>query len=271
MQSGETFSRVKGDIDEAFERGIQRTPMIFVNGVELKGWTAPNALSRTIQAVLAANLEPDTFASDLMPSALDKYMSDWSESPVRAVPPEVTRRAIGPKGAPVTVVVFGDYMEGGTQEADGLMRLYAAGPDSKIRYSFAHFPVNKECNPVTQVTKFESCRAAIVAEAAEVLLGEEGFWKAHDWLMLNKGVVNDNTLAGVAGQLGVDLEALTGAMQTATAREAVRADVQIAGQLGIQGIPLIFINGRPVPRFKLDNENLLPRMIDAAADGASVK
>lgn len=265
MQSQETLNRVKADIDEAWDRGIQRTPMIFINGVELKGWTAPNALSRTLQTVLASNLEPDTFANDPMPSALDTYMSDWTDGPLKTIPAEVTRRALGPNTAPVTVVVFGDYMEPGTREADGLLRLYAAAADSKIRYSFAHFPVNKDCNPITQVTKFQSCNASRAAEAAEVLLGEGGFWKAHDWIMLNGGAVTDSTLPGLAAALGVEVSALSGAMQTPAAQAAIEKHARAAAQLGIQGIPLIFINGRQVPRFKLDNENLLPRMIEAAA------
>jgi protein-disulfide isomerase len=218
-----------------------------------------------MQAVIALSPPPDTFASDAMPSALDKYMTDWSEADVKQIPAAITGRATGPAGAPVSVVLFGDYMEPGTQEADGLLRLYAGGADSKLRYSFAHFPVNKDCNPVTQVTKFDSCRAALAAEAAEVMLGAEGFWKAHDWLMLNKGVVTDQTLAGLAGHLGVDDAALMAGMQNPVPAGVVRGHAQAAGGLGIQGIPLIFINGRLVPRFKLDNENLLPRMIEAAA------
>jgi protein-disulfide isomerase len=266
MQSPETLDRVKADVAEAWGLGITQTPLIFINGVELKGWSSPDALTRTVNAVLAMNLEPDTFASDLMPTALETYMSDWSESPIRQLPPEVTQRSIGPADAPVTVVLFGDYMEPGTQEADGLLRLFATGPNSKIRYSFAQYPVNDTCNPtLTDLKKFDSCRAALAAEAAAMMAGDEGFWKMHDWLMLNKGVVTDESLAAAAGLIGVDGPALTAGMQNPTPAEAIRIHSRAGKSLGITGIPMIFINGRQVPRFKLDNENLLPRMIDAAA------
>jgi len=40
-----TLQEVKKDIDEAYTLGIYFTPMIFINGVELKGWNAPQALT----------------------------------------------------------------------------------------------------------------------------------------------------------------------------------------------------------------------------------
>src|SRR5262245_18685678 len=46
MQSQATVDEVKKDIDEAYALGIFYTPMIFINGVELKGWNAPQALTR---------------------------------------------------------------------------------------------------------------------------------------------------------------------------------------------------------------------------------
>ena len=38
---------------------------------------------------------------------------------------------------------------------------------------------------------------------------------------------------------------------------------------GSSSIPLVFINGKQVPRWKLDNENLLPRMVREAAQSST--
>jgi protein-disulfide isomerase/uncharacterized membrane protein len=268
MQGPETLQRVKADIDEGLSLGLFYTPLIFINGIELKGWNAPNALNRAVSAVLAVNPEPETFADDVMPTALEKYMSDWREQPVRQIPAEITARFVGPKDAPVTVVLFGDYMESGTQEADGVLRLFASGPDAKFKYSFAQFPVDHACNPVItkpEGTKFASCPAAQAAEAADLSEGPEGFWKMHHWLMVSKGAFTDEALNQELGLHGLDMPQFRAAMAHPTVAEKIRSHARAAQTLGIQTIPMVFIDGKHVPRFKLDNENLLPRMIDEAA------
>ena len=137
-----------------------------------QGLERAQALTRAVQAVIAANPPPAEMASDRPLTALEKHLADWRERPVQPIPDSITRRALGPENAPVTVVVFGDYQEEGTREADGLMRLFAAGPDSNMKYVFAYFPVDQSCNPSTPVTRFAGgCRKAFAAEAADVMGG----------------------------------------------------------------------------------------------------
>ena len=45
MMSEETKKRVTDDVAFGQSLGIYFTPMIFINGIELRGWTAPNALT----------------------------------------------------------------------------------------------------------------------------------------------------------------------------------------------------------------------------------
>jgi protein-disulfide isomerase len=266
MQSQQTLDEVKKDIDEGEKLGIYFTPMIFINGVELKGWNAPNALTRAVQAVLAANPAPAEDSSDHAPTALEKYMADWRERPVQQIPDSITGRALGRTDAPVTVVVFGDYQEEGTREVDGLLRLFAEGPDFKMKYVYANFPVDQSCNPSTEVTKFAgACRAAFAAEAADIMAGPEAFWKMHNWIMFTKGVFTDEALDAEAAAEGLDPALFREAIANSATRAKIVSDAAAAKSLGIQSIPLVFINGKQVPRFKLDNENLLPRMIQDEA------
>jgi hypothetical protein len=51
--------------------------------------------------------------------------------------------------------------------------------------------------------------------------------------------------------------------------ETIRSDAQMAMSLGIRSLPMIYINGRLVPRWKLNNENMLAAMI-FDADGTPV-
>ncbi len=262
MQTEEPLAEVKKDVDEGYALGIFYTPMIFINGVELKGWNAPQALTRAVTAVLAANPALADPSADHPPMALEKYMADWRERPVQPIPESITKRAIGKANAPVTVVVFGDYQEEGTREVDGLLRLFATGPDYGMRYAFANFPVDQSCNPYTEVTKFAGgCRCSLAAEAADVMAGPDAFWKVHNWIMASKGVFTDKALEAEAQFDGLDPAMLKEAMGNSATKAKVVADAAAGKSLGIQSIPMVFINGKYVPRWKLENENLLPRMI----------
>ncbi len=268
MMGPETLARVKADIDEGLGLGIFFTPMIFINGVELKGWNATNALTRAVGAVLAASPAAKTMAEDQPPSAFEKYMSDWREQAVKAVPDAVMQRYQGPADAPVTVVIFGDYQEPGTKEADAAVREFAATSGVPVKYVFAHFPMEQACNPVTQVTRFAgSCEAARAVEAAGVLGGPDGFWRMHAALMGVKGPVTGEAIASAARGLGLDEAELRAAMAGNVPAANIGRDVRAAGALSIQSIPMILINGKYVPRMKLEEENVLAFMMMEAWEG----
>jgi len=270
MQGPETLKRVQADIKEGSELGLFQTPMIFINGVELKGWNAPQALTRAVRAVLAAAPPPAGELVDSPPDAAGKYIADWKAQARVEIPASVTQRGLGPENALVSVVLFGDYQEPFTAEADGMLRVFTKGAEPRIRYTFAHFPVNQACNPVAQMTKYpKACLAAQAAEGAELLAGPEAFWEMHNWLMANQAGLSDATLRAGAAGMAFDGSMLMEAMALPEVGERIASDARVAGSLGIASIPLIFINGRLVPRWKAGYENVLPRIIlEAAAEGA---
>jgi protein-disulfide isomerase len=98
MTGPETLRRVQEDTKEAKALGLYFTPMIFINGVELKGWYAPNALLRAVAQVAASNPPARTAADDHPPLAHEKYVADWRDEPVRQMPADTRtwrRRASG--------------------------------------------------------------------------------------------------------------------------------------------------------------------------------
>lgn len=264
MQGPTTLEPVKEDIAHAMSLGIFQTPFIFINGVELRGWNAPQALTRAVRAAAAA--APATAINDVPPSAADKLVEDWRQMPLVTIPDSIKKNTMGPADAEVEVVMWGDYQEKFSAEADGLLRLFTKGPKPNIRYTFLQFPVDKTCNPVTQVTAQPlACRAAKAAKAAEALAGEEGFWLMHDRLMMNQQGLTDAVLEGVAMELGLQPSDLFEAMEQPFVTEAIVADARAAQQFRVQSIPMLFIGGRLVSRWKADNENILPKLIEAAA------
>ena len=223
MTSEETLRRVREDCDEAEALGLFFTPMIFINGVELKGWYQPNALIRTVDEVAATNPPPRTAAWDRPPRAFEKYIADWADEPVRQLPADQTSWTLGPADAPVRVVLWGDYQEAGTVAADRIIRAYAAR-SGKLRYTYRHAPFNAECNPGIPFRRHPlACWAARAAEAAGRLGGNEAYWKMHAWLMENHEV----GLRAAAAEANLDVGAVRGALYTMSEEDRKKAAAKV--------------------------------------------
>jgi protein-disulfide isomerase/uncharacterized membrane protein len=278
MESDLTKSLIQEDIALAQRMGIAFTPMIFVNGVELRGYTAPDALVRTVTALAATQPAKAQLGSDVALTARERALDEFAKSPIRVLPSRFTRREIGPKESDISVVVVGDYQEPGTREADNLLRIFTRGPGETIRYSFVHFPVNQACNPHVPFTKYnKSCMAAQMVEGAELIAGADSFWRVHDWLM-QQGVVDSLSketaeLAAptfvdtASGAAPITIDLLTDAMKQQYVSDQIAADAKAALDFGVTSLPAIFINGKLVGTWKVEKENLLPAMFTAIREG----
>ncbi len=267
MQTPEALARVQADIAEGWDLGLFFTPMIFVNGVELKGWQAPRALTKTVQEVLAANPPALSAAADRPPGAIEKHIADWRDQPLRAINLDSVRPAgLGPPDAPVRIVVWGDLQEPGTGEADSYLReLLKRRAD--IRYEFRHYPVNRSCNPSAPRDLFpQGCLAARAAEAAGLLGGADGYWRMQEWLVNNRQGLSEQTLRSGISAAGLEADRLLATMSGADVSARIAADGRDAAGLGLQSIPAIFVNGRLVPRWKIAGGG--PVVLERIADRA---
>jgi protein-disulfide isomerase/uncharacterized membrane protein len=271
MTSEETLRRVRQDCNEADSLGLFFTPMIFVNGVELKGWSAPDALKRTVLQVAASNPAPRRAGTDYPPVAMDKLVEDLRDEPLRAIPAEAHTWTRGPKDAAQRLIFWGDYQEPGCKSVDSLLKIYMAS-HKEVSLTFRHYPFNQDCNPKVPDRRFaNACKAALAAEAAGSLGGNEAFWKMHDWLMARKGEFDDAALSAAAPGLGLDGAALLAAMQKDEVKAMVHDDVhagdgfptlRIGVPPGIFAIPTIFVNERYLPRWMRGDKNVLPYILE---------
>ena len=224
-ESGEPLRRVRADCDDGQRLGLYFTPMIFINGVELKGWFQPNALVRTVAEVAATNPPPRTATDDRPPLAFEKYVQDWADETVRTLPPDKTTWVLGPPDAKAKIVVWGDYQEDGTAQVDQVIRTFIAH-GGNANYVFRHMPFNGDCNPNIPYRRHPlACWASRAAEAAGRLGGNDGYWKMHAWLMDN----HDAALKAAAQEAGVDAAALRGALYTMSEDERKKG----AAKLGV--------------------------------------
>jgi protein-disulfide isomerase/uncharacterized membrane protein len=270
MSGAETLRRVQSDCEEGIALGLFYTPMIFVNGVEFKGWQVPGALKKTIDEVTAKHPSPLTASADRPVLALQKYVDDWREQPVRAFP--IDRRAwslgdvpAGSKG--VDVVVFGDFQEPYTAAMDIALRDFMKGKTG-IKYTFRHYPIDPTSNPTLPAKLRPEAvhplagKAAKAAEAAGSLGGADAYWKIHDWLMRNLQSFTDESLRDATRAAGLDPTKLFAEMQKPEVTEAINEDARAAQALGLTGVPMVFVNGKMVPRTVREKENIVIRIIE---------
>ncbi|MFQ5429762.1 MAG: DsbA family protein [Phycisphaerae bacterium] len=266
MDSRETRERVRADIEEAIGLGLHATPMVFINGTELRGIGAQHPLRRAVTALLGERLDPRTAESDHPPSAPERYLSLWRAEEPRSLPPDTHVQWLGPQSAAVRVVLWGDYQEPATAETDAaIRRLVTARTDA--RYAFRHFPINKACNAVASNTVYLfSCLASRAAEAARIEGDAAAYWKLHAWLMENRPRVGEETIRKAASRFGLNAETLFQAVGSREVADAIDEDVRAAVDVGLKRTPWLFVNGRRVPSYHGDGEKILKLIFDAAAE-----
>ncbi len=266
MTSPETLERVQADVDEAVSLGISFTPMIFINGVEFRGWQSPGALTRAVERIAAEGPAASDGRDDVPLRGLEKFLNDWREEPERDMPLDPNAWAIGPNDAEVTVVLWGDYREPNTALLDARMRA-AVEAEPRARYVYRHYPFDSSCNPyLARVVYENSCMASSAAEAAGALAGPGAFWDYHRWLFENEGPLDSDRLLAQAAALGLDVERFRAQMEAPQTRAAIRSDVDAGKSLGIPVVPALFIHSRFVPRWKLRGEQAPEAMLREALE-----
>jgi protein-disulfide isomerase/uncharacterized membrane protein len=265
MDSALIQQRVKDDISEGEKLGLRNTPMIFVNGVELRGWMAPDSLVNAVQQLAASNPPKRSARADKPPLAEARVMEIFASEPVVVVPTQLQRFSLGPADAKHRVVVVGDYQEPATAEVDGVIR-GLIGSGASVRYSYAHFPVNQTCNPEMTFTRYEaSCNAAKLVEAAGVAGGEKAFWAAHAWAFANRATPANlsaaNLATAISASTGVSAEILQQAMAGPDGAAMIAADAKAAKGLGLTGLPAIYVDGKLVREWKVSGKSVLAEML----------
>lgn len=274
MTGPETLARVQADIAEGMRLGLFSTPMLFVNGREVKNVRDAAAVRGAIEAAVARG-EPGPAADDRPPTAEEKVVEDWRAQP-RVALPEDPRRWLGAaEGARVSIVMWGDAVEPNSVRAEAeIRRLLAARGD--VRYAFLQFPTEQGCNPAMPRTVHAgACAAAVLVESAQAAGGAELARRVRAAIARltpeqRAGLGGGADVAAalrVVAPLDVQIAERSEAIAAAAAQgaEGVRADIEAARGIGITAVPMIVVNGRRVPRWMVGERPVLELIVEAAA------
>jgi protein-disulfide isomerase len=170
----------------------------------------------------------------------------------------------GPASALITVVEFSDYQCPFCSRAHVTVQQLEKDYQGKIRVAMKQHPL--DFHPRARP-------AALAALAA----GEQGkYWEMHDRMFANQQSINDDHLEQYAKDLGLNVDKWKADLASPKFAAMISRDTQQALQLGANGTPAFFINGRklvgaqPIDNFKrvIDEELTRAQALVAAGTPA---
>jgi protein-disulfide isomerase len=137
----------------------------------------------------------------------------------------------GDPNAELTLLEYGDYECPHCGRAHPIVKGVQQHFGPRLRFVFRNFPL-------TQVHS----HAQIAAEAAEFAATHGRFWEMHDLIYENQDRLGLTLLVALAGQLGLDPQALRDSLSAGEFEPRVRRDFMGGVRSGVNGTPTFFVN-----------------------------
>lgn len=140
---------------------------------------------------------------------------------------------LGKADAPVTIVEYADYQCPACAQMVPVIQEVVKKNDGKVRWIFRDFPL-QEIHP-----------AALPAAIAASCAGAQGkYWEAHNLLFKSFRDLNEATYTRIAKEIGLDEAKFQECQKDPKVSAEVLADQKSGNELGVNGTPTYFVNGR---------------------------
>lgn len=139
----------------------------------------------------------------------------------------------GPDGATVEVVEFSDFECPYCAQAATAVSEVKKKYGDRVKFAFRHFPLSFHPN------------ARPAAEYAHCANEQDKFWAMHDEIFANQKALGTESLRAAAQTAGLDIGELDQCLASDRPGKAIEEDMKKASEVGVQGTPSFYINGRP--------------------------
>jgi protein-disulfide isomerase len=153
------------------------------------------------------------------------------------VPVSAANPQFGPSDAPITIVEFSDFECPFCGRVVPTIKQLEKDYGKKIRVVWKNQPLPFHQNAMP---------AATVAMEAFAQGKNDKFWAMHDKLFENRSALDQASLEKYAQELGLDVGKVKASLAGKTHESQIKADQDLAAQVGARGTPSFFINGRPL-------------------------
>ena len=138
----------------------------------------------------------------------------------------------GEAGAPLELVMFGDFQCPFCLGAQSVLRRVRERLGEQLLFGFRHMPI-PERHPL----------APMAAEASEAAAAQGRFWEYHDALFVAQPRLSPETIFEVGEDLGLDVERMRAEVDSGVHHDRVARDLASAEASGATGTPTFFVNG----------------------------
>ena len=154
-------------------------------------------------------------------------------------PEDPSLHARGPRRAPVTLEIYGDFQCPSCSTASQAIDELQKEREGRMRVIFHEFPLEMHQH---------AAEAALAAEAAAV---QGKFWEMHDMLYQYQSVWSRVSNAGYffesyAESIGLDVARFRADRQSADLQARVIEDGKVGQNRGVKNTPTIFVNGTEI-------------------------
>jgi Na+:H+ antiporter, NhaA family len=138
----------------------------------------------------------------------------------------------GERGAPLELVMFGDFQCPFCLGAQSILRRVRERLGPRLLFAFRHLPI-PEKHPL----------APLAAQASEAAAAQDSFWEYHDGLFRVQPKLSRETMLEVGRELGLDVDRMAAEMDAEAHAERIARDLSSAAASGATGTPTFFVNG----------------------------
>lgn len=139
----------------------------------------------------------------------------------------------GERGAPLELVMFGDFQCPFCLGAQSILRRVRERLGERLLFGFRHLPI-PERHPL----------APMAAEASEAAAAQGSFWEYYDALYAVQPKLSREMMLEVGRDLGLDAERMAAEIESGAHRDRIARDVASAEASGATGTPTFFVNGK---------------------------
>jgi protein-disulfide isomerase len=138
----------------------------------------------------------------------------------------------GPSNAPIEIVEFSDFQCPYCLRAHPTVKQVLDTYGNKVRFVYRNYPLPSHPN------------AFPAAEAAQCANEQGQFWAYHDRLFADQTKLSDTDLKASAAALGLDAGRFNACVDSHKYKARIDADMRAGNEVGVNGTPAFFINGR---------------------------
>jgi protein-disulfide isomerase len=139
----------------------------------------------------------------------------------------------GEPGAPLQLVMFGDFQCPFCLGAQSVLRRVRERLGERLVFGFRHLPI-PERHPL----------APLAAEASEAAAAQGRFWEFHDALYAAQPKLSEELILDLGGELDLDAGRIRAEVEEGIHKPRVQRDLDSAAASGATGTPTFFVNGR---------------------------